>query len=64
MDIARRPTLKEQARERVHLVEHPATTIAEEEELAGEVVALAPPLWSLSLDEVFDDIFEWGSIDE
>ena len=62
MKIARRPTMAEQARERVHLVEHPATTIAEEEELASEVVAPATPIWALPLDEVFDDIIEWGRI--
>ena len=54
--------MAEQARERVHLVEHPATTIAEEEELASEVVAPATPIWALPLDEVFDDIIEWGRI--
>lgn len=54
--------MTDQVRERLNLVEHPATTIAEEEELASDVVAPALPMWELSLDEVFDDILEWGSI--
>lgn len=48
------------AREPVNLLEHPATTIAQEAELAGVVVAPAAPM--PSLDDVFDDIFEWGSL--
>lgn len=52
--------MREPTREPVDLVEHPATTIAEDEELASALVAPASPLWTVSLDEVFDYIFEWG----
>ena len=47
--------MTDQVRERVNLVEHPATTIAEEEGLASDVAA-ALPMWALSLDEVFDEM--------
>ncbi len=52
--------MTERAREPVNLVEHPATMIAQDAERAGVVVAPAAPI--PSLDDAFDDIFEWGSL--
>ena len=46
--------------EPVHLLEHPATTIEQNPELVGVLVAPAVPM--PLLDGVFDDIFEWGSL--
>lgn len=46
------------AGEPVHLLEHPATTIAHNAELVGVVVAPAAPM--PFLDSVLDDILEWG----
>ena len=42
----------------VHLLELPATTIEDNPELVGVVVAPAAPM--PFLDSVFDDILEWG----
>ena len=52
--------MTEPTREPLNLIEHPATTITEDEELASVLVAPASPQVTVSLDEVFDYIFEWG----
>ena len=60
MEDPRKATMTQRAEEPVHLLEHPATTIEQNPELVGVVVAPAVPL--PLLDGVFDDIFEWGSL--
>ena len=52
--------MTQRAEEPVHLLEHPATTIEQNPELVGILVAPAVPM--PLLDGVFDDIFEWGSL--
>ncbi|MGZ8582955.1 MAG: hypothetical protein ACXWX4_07065 [Actinomycetota bacterium] len=58
METSRKATMAAPAGEPVHLLEHPATTIAHNAELVGVVVAPAAPM--PFLDSVLDDILEWG----
>jgi len=60
MEDPKKATMTQRAEEPVHLLEHPATTIEQNQELVGVVVAPAVPI--PPLDSVFDDIFEWGGL--